>query len=354
MRDRMKIDLNNYIVSENTSIVDAMKVISQGEKSVAFLCEGRKLLAAVSDGDIRRHLIAGGNVTDAVGLIANYDPVCVYNRDNSVNRTELMKKKAISALPVLDDDNRIIDIAFLNDVVPPKAQINLPVVMMAGGKGTRLRPYTQILPKALIPIGNKTITEHIIDRFSEYGCSHFDIIVNYKKDFIKSYFNDNEKQYDISFIEEERFLGTGGGLKLVEGKYKEPFFITNCDVLIETDYSKIYEHHKTHNNIITIVCATKKITLPYGTIEVDKEGFVRSMKEKPVFDFITNTGVYIADPGFISTIPVDTKIDITDIIAKCISEGSTVGTYIIDEDEWLDMGQLDEMDRMKRHLNISD
>src|SRR5699024_5031742 len=123
----------------------------------------------------------------------------------------------------------LITIHFLYDYKPiGNAKLNVPVVIMAGGKGTRLYPYTQILPKPLIPIGDKTITEVIMDYFEAYGCKHFDMIVNYKKNFIKSFFIDNETKRDVSFIEEEEFLGTGGGLKLLEGRYKDTFFVTNC------------------------------------------------------------------------------------------------------------------------------
>lgn len=342
----------DYIVSEKTTIIDTMKVINRGEKAVAFVCEDGRLIAAVSDGDIRRHIMYGGDINSEITIIANYNPIYVHV-DDVVDYELYMLEKSIRALPIVDDAMVIVDIKFLGKtVVAPTNMVGIPVVMMAGGKGTRLRPYTEVLPKPLIPIGEKTITEHIIDRFTEYGCSRFDIIINYKKNFIKSYFQDNEKKYDITFIEEPEFWGTGGGLKLVEKIIDSTFFITNCDVLIETDYKKIYDLHKAQGNIITLVCAKKKITVPYGTVETDNDGRVTSMTEKPTLEYITNTGVYIAEPEFLSRIPANTMIHITDVIDSCVADGMKVGAYIIKEEEWLDMGQLDEMERMKRHLNI--
>ena len=346
------IKIEEYIVTENMSIVDTIKTINRGGKKVAFVCGGSKLIAVVSDGDVRRFIIDNGNLDNYVSKIANYAPIFAYN-DEEVDYDKLMQKKSIQALPIVDRDMNIVDIRFLSKTEEyPKENIGIPVVMMAGGKGTRLKPYTEVLPKPLIPIGDKTITEHIIDRFSEYGCGHFNIIVNYKKNFIKSYFQDNENQYDITFIEEPEFWGTGGGLKLAKGLVMDTFFITNCDVLIEADYKEIYDLHKRQGNIITLVCAKKKIVVPYGTVETNAEGNVISMKEKPTLEYVTNTGVYIAEPEFLERIPGNTKIHITDVIDDCISAGIKVGTYVIGEDEWLDMGQLDEMERMKRHLNI--
>lgn len=347
------INLENYIVSEETSIIETMKVINRGEKSVAFVCDNNRLVAAVSDGDIRRFIIYGGNVENKVSVIANYSPVFLYDDDDR-DYEEYMLEKSVTALPIIDKQGLIREIVFLNKARTPieTEEIGIPVVMMAGGKGSRLKPFTEVLPKPLIPIGEKTITEHIIDRFSRYGCSHFDIIINYKKNFIKSYFQDNENDYDITFIEEPEFWGTGGGLKLVEDLIDSTFFITNCDVLIEADYKKIYDQHKSQGNIITLVCAKKKIVVPYGTVETGDDGRVVSMTEKPTLEYITNTGVYIAEPEFLNRIPKNTMIHITDVIDGCVADGKKVGTYIIKEDEWLDMGQLDEMERMKRHLNV--
>lgn len=347
----MNTDLKCYIVSEETTIVDTMKIINAGENAVAFVCQDMRLVAAVSDGDVRRYIISGGDVSRPIRVVANYHPISVLDTDE-VDCDELMRQKVITALPVVNAQGVIVDIHFLSKRSGHKRPLNLPVVIMAGGKGSRLKPYTEILPKPLIPIGNKTITEHIIDRFEEYQCHHFDMIVNYKKNFIKSYFLDNDMTYDVAFIEEPKFLGTAGGLKLVEDKYQDTFFITNCDILIQADYGDIVDYHKNNKNIITIVCAKKKVVIPYGTVETDQDGKLTGFKEKPEFEFTTNTGLYLVEPEFIHKIPSDTFIHITDVIQQCIDQGEQVGTYVIDEKDWLDMGQLDEMKRMKQHLGI--
>ena len=329
-----------------------MKTINAGDNSIAFVCRNEHLVAAVSDGDVRRYIIAGGDIDQPVSKVENYHPISVlYNED--VDYDGFMREKVINALPIVDEYGNILDIRFLSKRFGIKKQVGLPVVIMAGGKGTRLKPFTEILPKPLIPIGNKTITEHIISRFQEYECDHFDMIINYKKNFIKSYFQDNENRYDICFVEEPEFWGTAGGLKLIEGKYDAPVFVTNCDILVQADYADIVETHQKNDNIITVVCARKKVTIPYGTIETDEAtGRIIALKEKPTFEFNTNTGLYLISPAFLDKIPARTRIDITDVIEHCIQDGDRVGTYLVNEEDWLDMGQLEEMERMKRSLNV--
>ncbi|MCR5107242.1 MAG: NTP transferase domain-containing protein [Lachnospiraceae bacterium] len=342
--------LSNYLIDESMTIIDALRQINKGEKSVVFVLKNNRLVAALSDGDVRRYIINGGDLAKTVKEIANYSPVYVHEKDE-VNYSKLMREHSITALPLVDDCMTVIDIKFISNPNPVVDKLDIPVVIMAGGIGSRLRPFTEILPKPLIPIGNKTITEHIIDRFNMHGCTHFDMIVNYKKNLIKSFFQDNEYKYDVSFVEEPEYWGTAGGLKLIEGKYDGAFFITNCDILIEEDYKAIYDYHKKNNNIITLVCAKKQVVLPYGTVDVDENGNLTAFREKPSFEFKTNTGLYIAEQEFLEEIPENTRIDITDVIENCVKKGKKVGVYLISEDSWMDMGQMEELKRMEKRLN---
>ena len=341
------MNLERYIVPEDMSILDTMKAINKGAKGNVFVCRDGKLLAVVTDGDIRRYIIGSGDLNESVGKIANYHPVFV-TRNENVDVAALMRAEGITALPVIDSDGKLIDIIF-----PDKKRdesypvLRVPVVIMAGGKGTRLKPYTQVLPKPLIPIGDRTITEHIMDRFERYGCTHFDMIVNYKKNFIKAYFHDQEKKREIDFIEEPEFLGTAGGLRLICEKYSDSFFVTNCDILIDTDYEELLKYHIEHQNLITLVCARKKMVIPYGTIRLSEENTVKDLEEKPEYEFLTNTGLYVVEPDFIRKIPENTFIHITDVIKQCLEQKLRVGAYVIDDSLWMDMGQMDELEKMR-------
>ncbi len=350
------MQLQNYIVTEETPIIEVMKKINKNASGNAFICKEKVLLAAVSDGDIRRSIMDNVDKMTPIGQIANYNPFYL-SVNEKASAMDFMREKVITALPIVDDNKRIVDIKFLlKDTMVENVSLNMPLVIMAGGKGTRLKPYTDILPKPLIPIGDKTITEHIMDFFAQYGCKKIYMIVNYKKNFIKSYFIDNDLNVDlkrdISFIDEEQFLGTGGGLSLLSHTMKEPFFLTNCDIIVKTDYAKILVEHVKKNNIITIVCAKKKIIVPYGTVEIDEKGYIKEFKEKPTFNFHTSTGLYLINPEFLSKIEPNTFLPITDIIQKCIEEGEKVGTYMVEEEDWMDMGQLEELEKMKEKMKI--
>lgn len=345
--------VSDFVIEADYSIIRAMQKIDKNTKGIVYVLRDKKLIGVITDGDVRRFLLKGGSIEENVLQIANVQPKYL-KEGQEENVIAIMSKFKIRSIPVLNSKNEIVKVFFDDEIVENvKELLNIPVVIMAGGKGTRLYPYTQILPKPLIPIGDKTITEHIMEQFKEYGCNLFTMIVNYKKHFIKSYFVDNESEYSVEFIEEKEFLGTGGGLKLLEGKFESTIFMTNCDILIEADYSKILEYHKAQKNIVTMVCAEKNMTIPYGTVEVTQEGKVVGLKEKPQLSFVTNTGFYVLEPEFISQIPDNTFIHITDIIQKCIDDGKNVGVYTISEDKWLDMGQLEELEKMKQKLNVN-
>ncbi|NRD79384.1 CBS domain-containing protein [Bacillus sp. BRMEA1] len=346
------MEIKNLIVSESTTILNTMKTLDATGKRVALVCNESKLLGVVTDGDIRRFILSNGNLNSEVKEITNYNYKYV-DVNNQESAFEVMKKYSLSCVPVIDKHKNIISIVFWNDekiIMQNKFVDSVPVIIMAGGKGTRLYPYTKVLPKPLIPVGDKTITEHIMDRFESAGCTDFFMIVNHKRNMIKSYFSDEDLSYNVKYIDENNAMGTGGGLKLLKGTIEETFFMTNCDILLEYDYSKIYEHHKKNKHIITIVCAIKNIEIPYGTVEINNVGQIISLIEKPNLSLLTNTGFYIIEPDFLNYIPDDTFIHITDVIQKCIENGESIGMFPVTEKCWYDMGQHEKMEEMSKYL----
>lgn len=344
--------LEEYIISEDFSIKEAMQQIDRNTKGIVYVVKDKKLSGALTDGDVRRYILSSGDIEKKVSQIMNANPkFLLLENENDVSKK--LKEYKLHSLPILNGNHEMLKIYFDDELVEKEKQkLDIPVVIMAGGKGTRLYPYTQILPKPLIPIGEETITERIMDHFEEYGCTEFSMIVNYKKNFIKSYFEDSEKKRNVKFIEEKTFLGTGGGLKLLNKQINSTFFMTNCDILIEEDYAKILKCHREKKNLVTMVCAVKKMVIPYGTVITDEDDRVIEMKEKPELSFVTNTGFYILEPEFLELIPDNTFVHITDIIQKCIDLKKNIGIYRISEDKWLDMGQLEELEKMKEKLNV--
>ena len=344
------MDILDFLVDEDNTMIEAMRLLDKAAKKVLFVTDNGKLIAAITDGDVRRWILKKGNLEARVKDIANYNPKYLKEKDKALAR-EYMKKHSIEALPILNDENEIISVVFINDRdIGVKKDLDIPVVMMAGGFGTRLYPYTKILPKPLIPIGEIPIAEHIINRFNKYGCRDFFLVVNHKKNMIKAYFNEIEKDYKITYVDEEKPLGTGGGLSLLKGIIDSTFILSNCDILIEEDYEKIYKFHKKENNVITMVCSLKKIRIPYGVIEIGQHGEIEKMKEKPELSFFTNTGMYIVEPEVVKGLKDNQVIGFPDIIEKFKQAGEKMGVYPIGENNWLDMGQLDSMEEMRRRL----
>lgn len=348
-----KMIVKDFTVQMGCCIKDAIQQINSNTKGIVYVLEKKRLVGVITDGDVRRFLLKDGNINEDISVIMNKNPIYLY-LEQEKQVYIYMEQYKIRSLPILNDRQEIVKLYFDDGCIEEeKEQLDIPVVIMAGGKGTRLYPYTQILPKPLIPIGEKTITEHIMERFEKYGCNRFVIIVNYMKHFIKSYFVDCEHKKNINFVEEEAFLGTGGGLKLLEKQMNSTFFLTNCDILIEENYSEILSYHKKNKNIITMVCAVKNILIPYGTVEVNEKNQVINLKEKPKLSFVTNTGLYVLEPEFLKLIPENTFVHITDIIQESIDKGVKVGVYKISEDKWLDMGQLEELEKMREKLKVN-
>jgi NDP-sugar pyrophosphorylase family protein len=223
-----------------------------------------------------------------------------------------------------------------------KEKIDLPVVIMAGGKGARLDPFTKILPKPLIPIGDKSIIEVIMDNYAEYGMSEFFLSVNHKAKMVKAYFEEFSKNYHISYIEEDQPLGTAGALKLLEHKMRTPFFVSNCDVLIKADYSHVYKYHVEEKCIMTLVASMQHHVMPYGVCEIDAEHSLKRIVEKPEYDFLINTGVYVCDLDVLSFIPKRTLFNMTDLIRVLKEGGKKIGVYPILQNSWMDVGQWEE------------
>ena len=251
----MRVD--DLFITEDISVLDAMRKLDETGLGVLFVAPEGVLRAVVTDGDIRRYILKSLPLEGPVREAANYSPYALPMEARARAKTALLEH-GIGALPLLDKRGRVQDVVFAGGLdIDTHKKACAPVVIMAGGLGTRLYPYTKILPKPLIPIGEMPIVEHIIHRFADVGCSAFTMIVNYKKSMIKSYFNDLQKDYTVDYVDEDTPLGTGGGLSLLKGKVTQTFFLTNCDILIDADFGDIYQYHKEKGNVITMVCAAR-------------------------------------------------------------------------------------------------
>ncbi len=353
-----KDQLNDLIINENATVVDAMQAIDRNVKAIVFVVDSNLCLkGALSDGDIRRWLLKTGDLKAKINKIFNKSPISIY-KEEIPHALDLMKKHTVSAIPVISKKGKVIDVVFKDDFdstsLPEDNESlkNVPVIIMAGGKGTRLYPYTKILPKPLIPIGDIPIMERIIDRFTSFGVRKFYATVNYKKGMIRSYFNDLGSTYKIKYVEEPEPLGTAGSIRLINDEFDKPVVVTNCDILINADYGEIYKYHKESGNDMTIVSALKNIVVPYGVINSGENGEVLSMDEKPRLSYFVNTGMYVLNPDIIKYIPENRFYHMTHLSDYLLSHDMKVGMYPISEDSFLDMGEFEEMGRMEEKLNL--
>lgn len=339
----------DLLVNKQDSILYVLKKMDQTCRKLLIVMDGDKFSSLISIGDIQRAIIKDIDLNAPIYQILRKEVTVASSEDNINQIKELMRLKRIDLMPVVAPSGDLGEVILWEDLFederPAKAhhELNLPVIIMAGGVGTRLKPLTNILPKALIPIRSKTIIEEIMDRFLDCGCYDFFISVNYKAEMIRYYLDSlNNQHYKISYIHEDKPLGTAGSLFLIKNKINSTFFVSNCDILIDEDYSVILEYHRKNKNEITIVAAINTISIPYGTLETSEGGFLKAISEKPEYSFKINTGMYILEPHLLNEIPDNEHFHITALIEKLHNEQRKVGVFPINEGAWIDIGNWDK------------
>lgn len=338
-------------ISPSASLLDAMKKMDEVKVKNLFVFQEENFCGLVTIGDIQRAIIKSTPLTEKVGKILNTKKIYASVDDSIEEIKEKMHKIWADCMPVLDKEGKLRDIVFWKDVSGDDVQserqpIHLPVVIMAGGKGTRLKPITNVIPKPLVPIGDKTILETILDQFEAIGCTKFYMSVNYKADIMKYYLSQLDHQYDIEFFQEDKPLGTIGSVSLLKGKITTPFFVSNCDSINEQDYRDVYDYHVENHNDLTIVTMVKTFKIPYGVIETGEDGLMTALSEKPELTYQVNTGVYILNPNCIDEIPEGEFFHITHLMEKIKARGGRVGCFPVSEHAWKDMGEWPEYLKM--------
>ena len=343
-----KINYNHLTISLHSTILDALKKMDAVNHKLLILLDGEDFFSLLSIGDIQRAIIENIDLNMPISYIAESDKAVAKSGDSIVDIKQLMLKMRCEYMPIVNDCNKIESVVFWSELFEgkkgdSKLNLNMPVVIMAGGKGSRLKPITNVLPKPLIPIGDKTILEDIMDRFVDAGCSNFLISVNYKADMIKYYFSSIENSpYTIDYFQEDKPLGTAGSMFLIKDKIKSTFFVSNCDIIIDQDLSEIYKYHKDNKNVITVVSVLNHYKIPYGTIETGENGMLKELKEKPELLFQINSGMYILEPELLKEIPENEIFHITELIEKVKNSGRSVGVFPVSEGSWKDIGEWNE------------
>ena len=344
----MKEQIRQICIDCKATVLSALKLMDTVHRKLLIVMDSGRYLSVLSIGDIQRAIIKGVDLKSPVETILRPQTNVASIKQSRAEVERYVKDHKTEFMPIIDDDNNLVDVVFWDELFKTEIHhrtddFNLPVIIMAGGQGTRLRPLTNVLPKPLIPIGEQTMLEDIMDRFVECGCHDFYISVNYKADIIRRYMDNLGKlQYNISYFQEDKPLGTAGSLHLLKHKINDTFFVSNCDIIIDEDYGEILRYHRDNLNEITVVAAIKNMAIPYGTLETKENGLLSDIKEKPEFTFKINTGMYILEPDLIEEIPENEFYHITFLIEKLVKQGRRVGVYPINEGSWTDVGNWNE------------
>lgn len=343
--------MKKYTIYKNKTIEDSIKEFNKfGINTLVVLDSNEKFLGTLTNGDLRRGILKTRSIKSSIASLYNKDSTFFYKGKYSEKEIRsIFLKEGFDLIPIIDENRklikalRIVDL-FKKNVVSPKKIIGISAVIMAGGLGTRMAPFTDVLPKPLIPIKGKPVLNHIIENFRSSGINKCFITLNYKSELLKSYIKETKFNSNIKIYKEEKRLGTVGSVKYLKNKLTKNFILTNCDTVINTDYNQLTEFHADNKNDITIVTAIKEYNVPYGVCKTDDDQNFVELEEKPDIKILVNSGMYVIKKEILNLIPSKTY-DMTDLIKKTMKNGMKVGVYPISNSDWIDVGSWEEYNK---------
>ncbi len=348
-------DLESFLVGPDVTIREAIARIDRNARGIVLVVDGKRcLVGTVTDGDIRRKILEGIDLERSVEDLLQRATNSPYSRPVTISAGKgkgealsLMRSKSIRHLPVLDDDGRVVDLMVLDDLMPVEP-LALRAVIMAGGKGIRLRPLTEETPKPLLPVGDRPLLEHTIEQLKNSGVSSIHISTHFRSEKIREHFgNGQEFGVEINYLSEDQPLGTAGALGIMD-KGSEPLLVINGDILTKVDYRAILKFHQDQGADMTVGVRQYDLEVPYGVVESDGPMVIRII-EKPVTRLFVNAGIYLLEPGVAKRIPRGQPCEMTDLVQKVIQDNGTVVNFPIVE-YWLDIGRPEEYERAQRDI----
>lgn len=348
MKSGLIQNIGGLIVTGEATVLDALAIIDRRDEKVALVAAGdRYLLGVVTDGDIRRHLLRGGGLNAPVREVMNPEPVVAKSSWDHHSALLLMRARGLRQIPVSDDQGRIVGI-YVGPERLTTPRIDTPVMVMAGGRGVRLRPFTNTVPKPMLEIGGKPMLEIIVERLVLQGFHRFYMSLHYLPEVIMSHFGDGESWgCSIEYLVEEAPLGTGGALGLLPGEIEGDVLVTNGDVITNLDYSEMLTFHRQHLADLTLCTRLHEIEVPFGVI-TQSDRRVKQIVEKPVHRTLVNTGVYVVGEAARRRVEPDRWLQMTDLISALIDDARPVGSFTTDAD-WMDVGRPDDLQRVRQH-----
>lgn len=344
--------LRHVIVTPHSSILDAVKAIDAGNIQAVFVAAADDILqGVVTDGDVRRGLLKGAALTSPVSEIMNTRPATLRAPASREEALALMRRLSIRQVPVLDGTGRITGLHLAEGDASVMAGADAPwVVIMAGGRGTRLHPLTETTPKPMLPVGGQPLLETIVRALVTQGFSRIYLSLNYMADVFKQHFGDGSRfGAEIRYIEESARLGTAGALGLLPERPDQPILVMNGDLLTQVDFRNLLAYHAEHRAQATMCVRDYSIQIPYGVVELDGSQ-VTGIVEKPVRSFFVNAGIYVLDPALLEHVPPAEYFDMTQLLDAAMAAGQTVASFPIHE-YWLDIGKFDDLERAQAEFH---
>lgn len=344
---------NKYIIHQNQTLLDALKQINAlwTGPLVLFVVDNKEcMVGTLTDGDARRALTSGASVQDKVGVIMNTKFKFIREGEGEIV-AELHKQREMKMrlVPILKKDNTISDIINLEEYI---TKLPIDAVLMAGGKGERLRPLTLETPKPLLKVGDKCIIDHNIDRLISYGVKHISVTVNYLKEQIEEHFSVPRGEVMVQTVREPKFLGTIGSIKFVENFYNDTVLVMNSDLFTNINYEDFFLHFKEHDADMSVAAVPYSVQVPYGIFKIEDRRNITGLVEKPTYDYYANAGIYLIKKSALDLIPEDTFFNATDLIEALIAAGRKVIRFPLNG-TWIDIGNPQEYKRandMVKHM----
>ena len=334
-----------YLISYKIKTIEALNKLNKfGFNSTLFIIdENKKLLGSLTDGDIRRGLIKGLNTNSNVLKFANKKPFFLRDTNLSINKIVNLRNKAIDIFPIINEEFKVIEVINLKIL---KSYLPADVLIMAGGKGERLRPLTDKIPKPLIKINNYPILEHNLNRLEKFGINNINISVNYLGDQIKTYLSQKKfNNLKISFVEEDSPLGTAGSLSKLKNLSNDIIILMNSDILTNINYEKLCVFFENKKADLAVVTIPYKVNIPYAILDVKSEK-IKGLKEKPSYTYYSNGGIYMFRKDILKFIPKNQKFDATELIELLIKKRKNVVSYILN-DYWIDIGNKTDLEKAR-------
>ena len=338
------------IVKNRATDLEALAAVNESRNLTVFITdENGSLLGTLTDGDVRRYLLKGGQLTDCVENAAHKNFAKVLVDDKDILRTlRTFKSKGIKQVPCVDQKGKIIDVY---DLVAYKSHLPIDAVLMAGGKGERLRPLTEKIPKPLVKVGDKCIIDYNIDRLIEFGVKNISVTVNYLKEQLHDHFAEPRMGVKIDTVEEPKFLGTIGSIQFVKEFKNDTILVMNSDLFTNIDFEDFYLHFREHDAMMSVAAVPYTINVPYGIFDLDGRE-IKGVKEKPIYNYYANAGIYLFKREALDLIPKDAFFNATDLIDAVTAKGKRVIRYPL-SGYWIDIGQhadLAKAQDLVRHL----